>query len=72
MDPNQYKAHLKSLEKFNEWSEKQSVLPETAGSLSMLNNLYELIPRDRRLRIVDISGIVKMREALSSIKRIVS
>jgi hypothetical protein len=70
MDKIRHKSHLKSLEKFNAWEQKRSILPDATGSLSMLSDLYELIPQDRRWRAVDTSGIVKMRQALSLIKSI--
>jgi hypothetical protein len=46
------------------------ILLNSTQSLSMIGNLYELIPEEKRQRSVDVSGIMQMRKALSVLKAV--
>ncbi len=70
MDNTKYNKHFKALARYNSWEKRKPMLLNSTQSLSMVGNLYELIPEEKRQRSVDVSGIIKMRKALSVLKAV--
>jgi len=59
-----YTARLKAFDRFNDWERQRTEKPDTATCLTVVFELYELLPANARQRPVDVEGIQKMREGL--------
>ncbi len=62
--------HFDALNRYNQWEDKLPVMLGPAERISMVSNLYELIPKKNRQRKFNADGIIKMRQALSVLKGI--
>jgi hypothetical protein len=67
MNKKLYINHLKALNRFNNWEDKNHFINDPEKSLSIIGDLYQLIPAEKRQRVVDVSGIILMRKAISKL-----
>ncbi len=68
MEKEKIIKHLNALNRYNQYEGNLSVTLDPAKRISIVSNLYELIPKKNRQREFNPSGIIKMQNALSLLK----
>ena len=67
MDKNEVIKHYTALKRYNQWEKKSLLVLDPIKRISIVFDLYDFIPPNYRQRKLDVSGIIKMRHALSAL-----
>ena len=62
---NAIQERCESFDHFNEWEHNIQEKPNSENCLDAVFELYEMIPEQARQRLVNVKGIIKMREGLA-------
>ena len=62
---NMIRKQCKAFGRFNDWEQQLQEKPDGASCLAAVFELYDLVPDKAKQRLVNVEGIIKMRERLS-------
>lgn len=63
-----HRKHFAAIRKFNEWEKSHPLQLTAQEAFSCIGTIYELMPSESKKRPLDVSGIIKMRNALLYLK----
>jgi hypothetical protein len=64
-EKNRYAARLKAFKRFNNWEKQSMEKPAATTCLTVIFELYDLMPDEAKQRPIDVEGIMKTREGLA-------